>query len=48
MGNPFQEEAIDLLTLDTNIIATPGAGEMATSHYKTGESCIYRTRVMKA
>ena len=38
MGNPFQEETADLLTLDTKIIATPGAGEMVMSHYPTGES----------
>ena len=38
MGYPFQEETVDLLTLDTKIIATPGAGEMVMSHYQTGES----------
>ena len=32
MGNPFQEEIADLLTLDTKIIATPGAGEIVMSH----------------
>ena len=37
MGNPFQKETADLLTLDTKIIATPGAGEMVMSHYQTGE-----------
>ena len=36
--NHFQEETADLLTFDTKIIATPGAGEMVTSHYQTGES----------
>ena len=34
-GNPFQEEAVDLLTLDTEITATPGSGEMVMSHYQT-------------
>ena len=38
MGNPFQEETADLLTLDTKIIATPCAGEMVMIHYQTGES----------
>ena len=38
MGNPFQEETADLLTLGTKIIATPGAGEMVMSHYQTRES----------
>ena len=38
MGNPFQEETAGLLTLDKNIIATPCAGEMVTSHYQTGAS----------
>ena len=38
MGNPFQEETADLLTLDTKIIATPDSGNMVTSHYKTGQS----------
>ena len=38
MGNPFQEETADLLTLDTKIIATPDSGNMVTTHYKTGQS----------
>ena len=38
IGNPFQEETADLVTLDTAIITTPGAGEIVTSHYKIGES----------
>ena len=38
MGNPFQEETADLLTLDTKIIATPDSGYMVTSQYKTGQS----------
>ena len=38
MGNSFQEETDELLTFDTKIIATPGADEMVTSHYQTGES----------
>ena len=38
MGNPFQEETADLLTLDTKIIAIPDSGNMTTSHYKTGQS----------
>ena len=38
MGNPFQEETADLITLDTKIIATPDSGNMVTSHYKTGKS----------
>ena len=38
MGNPFQEETSDLLTLDTKIIATPDSGNMVTTHYKTGQS----------
>ena len=37
MGDPFQEETADLLTVDTKIIATPDSGNMATSHYKTGQ-----------
>ena len=35
MGNPFQEETADLITLDTKIIATPESGNMVTSHYKS-------------
>ena len=38
MGNPFQDETADLLTLGTKIIATPDSGNMVTSHYKTGQS----------
>ena len=38
MGNLFQEECSDLLTLDTKIIATSGAGEMVARHYQTGVS----------
>ena len=38
MGNPFQEETADLITLDTKIIATPDSGNMVKSHYKTGQS----------
>ena len=38
MGNPFQEETADLLTLDTKIVVTPDSGNMVTSHYKTGQS----------
>ena len=38
MGNPFQDETADLLTLDTKLIATPDSGNMVTSHYKTGQN----------
>ena len=38
MGNHFQEESADFLTLDTKIIAAPSAGTMVTSHYQTRES----------
>ena len=34
MGNPFQEETDDLLTLDTKSIATPAAAESVISHYQ--------------
>ena len=38
MGNPFQKETAELLTLDTNIIASPSAAEIIYSHFQTGES----------
>ena len=38
MGYPFQEETADSLTLDTKIIATPGAVGMVISRYKAEES----------
>ena len=37
IGNPFQEETADLLTLGTKKIANPGTGEIVPSHYQTGE-----------
>ena len=36
MGNPFQEETKDLLTLDTKAIATSAAAEMVISHHQNG------------
>ncbi|KAJ8364285.1 hypothetical protein SKAU_G00131160 [Synaphobranchus kaupii] len=36
MGNPFQEETGDLLTLDTKDIAHPSAAEMVGTHYERG------------
>ena len=38
LGNSFQEETANLLTLDTKIIATPVTGKNVTSHIQTGES----------
>ena len=38
MGNPFQEEGDDLVTLDTKDIAHPSAGALIRSHYQSGKS----------
>ena len=37
MGNPFQEETNDLLSLDTKTIATSTAAEMVISHNQNGK-----------
>ena len=37
MGNPFQEETNDLLSLDTKTIATSTAAEMVISHHQNGK-----------
>jgi len=36
IGNPFQEESENLLTLDTKNIAHLSAAEMVATHYKKG------------
>lgn len=36
MGNPFQEETGELLTLDTKIIAHPSAADMVAIHFEKG------------
>lgn len=38
MGNPFQEESSDLLTLDTKIIASETAAEAVRMHYGNGRT----------
>lgn len=38
LGNPFQEESKDLLTLDTKIIAHPSAAELVRSHIEKGQA----------
>ena len=38
MGNPFQEESNDLLSLDTKDIAHPSAAELISTHYERGKS----------
>ena len=37
LGNPFQEESKDLLTLDTKTIAHPSAAELITTHIDKGK-----------
>ena len=36
MGNPFQEETNNLLTLDTKAVAAPAAAEIVISHHQNG------------
>ena len=38
LGNPFQEESHDLLSLDTKDIADPSAAELISTHYKRGKA----------
>ena len=38
MGNPFQEESTELLSLDTKVIATSSAAEMVATHYEKGRT----------
>ena len=38
MGNPFQEETGDLLSLDTKDIASPGSAERIATHLSTGNA----------
>lgn len=38
LGNPFQEESQDLLTLDTKDIADPSAAKMIITHYERGKT----------
>ena len=38
MGNPFQEETGDLLSLDTKDIASPGSAERIATHLLTGNA----------
>ncbi len=37
MGNPFQEETCDLLTLDTKDFADPSSAKAVTSHHEKGK-----------
>ena len=37
LGNPFQEESKDLLTLDTKTIAHPSAAELVRTHFEKGQ-----------
>ena len=37
MGNPFQEDSSDQLSLDTKDIAHPSVVEMVSSHYEKGK-----------
>ena len=37
LGNPFQEESNDLVTLDTKTIAHPSAAELVTTHFEKGQ-----------
>ena len=37
VGNPFQEESNDLLTLDTKTIAHPSAAELVRTHFEKGQ-----------
>ena len=38
MGNPFQEESTELLSLYTKVIATSSAAEMVATHYEKGRA----------
>ncbi len=37
MGNPFQEQTCDLLTLDTKDIVDPSSTKAVTSHHEKGK-----------
>lgn len=37
LGNPFQEESNDLLTLDTKTIAHPSAAELVATHFEKSQ-----------
>ena len=37
MGNPFEEESGDLLTLDTKDIADPSAAQLIATHHERGK-----------
>ena len=37
LGNPFQEESKDLLTLDAKNIAHPSAAELVRTHFEKGQ-----------
>ena len=37
MGNPFEEESSDLLTLDTKDIAHPDRANLIMTHYNKGK-----------
>ena len=38
-SNPFQEEASDLLSLDTKNLAHPSAAARVATHHSTGKTC---------